>query len=591
MKKIFLLSLALVAVTGIAMADHADVVAADKLLIENYTIPSYIPMWVAREAARKDPSTENLAALKQAVEDLKSKYEPYCVVATINGDPQTNMGFCWMTNEGVEDGKVELTDTLGNVTTIDATPKTTKSLRYAVPTSGIIKATGMSATQKYKYTNHKALATGLTPGMKYTYRVGYKDHWSETFSFTTAAKKQGAFSFLYMTDSHLQSRGYVDATHRCALAALNNEDSVSFCVFPGDFVETGTGGNSEWEWERWFEEAMKPLILHMPIVPTDGNHDDSQNLNYNWHFNTDASFNKRSLMVKPQFNGIVYSFVYGDVLFLVYSMQDYWRQSGEEECIKAMHSDYLKTDIGNWFREQVEAHPECKYRVTLCHKNVFSGSGHQEDKETPLFRAMMLPIFADCQIDLALQGHDHCYEVIGPVDPWKRTVVEGSITDTVHVAVEGSKNRSGIEGGTYCVDDGTLYFIGATCGNKRYDPYSRAQMEAQKNITRVENYFDLFQGKFGQPGSPSYTRINVSEENIELKTYAVDKEGNTSEYNTFHVVRTKEHTPPTGFHYPQSTILAPQGVYDLMGNRYDKIQGSGMYIVVNKEGTKKIHVQ
>ena len=69
---------------------------------------------------------------------------------------------------------------------------------------------------------------------------------------------------------------------------------------------------------------MRPVIKQMPIVPTDGNHDDSNNLNYSYHFNTDNQF-KENAKTKPQFDGITYSFMYGDVLFLVFSMQDYWK--------------------------------------------------------------------------------------------------------------------------------------------------------------------------------------------------------------------------------------------------------------------------
>ena len=141
----------------------------------------------------------------------------------------------------------------------------------------------------------------------------------------------------------------------------------------------------------------------MPIVPTDGNHDDSNNLNYTYHFNTDNQF-KENAKVKPQFDGTTYSFMYGDVLFLVYSLQDYWKGSYD---LSTCTSTYLSNDVGNWFREQVAAHPEAKLRIALVHKNIFSGSGHQEDEETPLFRATMLPIMKECQIDLMLQGHDH----------------------------------------------------------------------------------------------------------------------------------------------------------------------------------------
>ena len=127
-----------------------------------------------------------------------------------------------------------------------------------------------------------------------------------------------------MTDSHIQNKEYVDAARLCASAVARYEKNARFCVFPGDFVDTGTENNSEWEWERWFEEALKPVIMTMPIVPTDGNHDDSPLLNYSYHFNTDTTFNLIT-SVRPQFAGINYSFVYGDLLLIAFSMQDFWR--------------------------------------------------------------------------------------------------------------------------------------------------------------------------------------------------------------------------------------------------------------------------
>ena len=347
------------------------------------------------------------------------------------------------------------------------------------------------------------------------------------------------------------NKEYVDAARWCSDAVAKNMTDARFCVFPGDFVETGTSANSEWEWERWFEESIKPVIMKMPIVPTDGNHDDSDNLNYTYHFNADNAFNQTA-QTKPQFDGITYSFMYGDVLFLVYSLQDWWKASGSSASTR--RSTYLSTDVRNWFYDQVEAHPEAKYRVTLSHKNIFSGSGHSIDDETPMFRDIMLPIFADCQIDLAIQGHDHCYEVIGPVNPWTRKVVEGSVTDLETVSNGGSSsNMTGKKGGTYVTDDGTLYFIGATCGAKRYSPHSRTQMESDYNKHFVEDYFDLFTGFFGQPGAPCFTKFTVKSEGIEMKSYTADKNGNANLINTMLVKRTKAHTPPSGIDHVDAT--------------------------------------
>ena len=542
---------------GQTITKPEDITNADNTYkIEDYTIPSFTQFLVAKEAARKDFSEVNVAALNQKIDELKSYQYPYDVVVNINGDPTTRMAFCWYTNDRMTEGQVQLTplsdlsqlqgafDAASDVITVNATPTTTKKSRYAIGLSGIPEASGVSMSTKYKYTSHKAIAEGLTPNTTYAYRVGTEGYWSEVAYFMTAPVNEPdaseEYTFIYMTDSHIQDQEYIDNVLMASTAAVRNTPDARFCVFPGDFVETGGTGNAEWEWERWFEEAMRPVIKQMPIVPTDGNHDDSNNQNYSNHFNTDNQF-KENAETKPQFDGITYSFMYGDVLFLVFSMQDYWKGSPN---MSDLTCPYLTNDVGNWFRNQVAAHPEAKLRVALVHKNIFSGSGHQEDDETPLFRATMLPIMKECEIDLVMQGHDHCYEVMGPVNPDTRTPILDAITDRIEVPT--SESASGYKGGTFTVDDGTMYFIGATCGRKRYYPYTQAQMEGYYDLHKVENYFDLFTGMFCQPEAPSYSTFTVKDKSITINSYTADEEGNSTLFNTFTVVRQKEHTPLTG---------------------------------------------
>ena len=538
-----------------------EVLEADELYkIEDYTIPSYIPFLVAKEAARLDSTKASLSditaavqAMNAAVAELKGKEEPYNMVANINGDPRTSMAFCWFTNGDVTKGEVQILpkadatatdfETIKGVITVQAKATTTKALRYAVSRSGISEATGLPATTKFTYVSHKALADNLTPGTDYSWRVGYKDHWSDIAQFHTQDAEQGNFTFVYMSDSHIQDQEYLDHARWCATAVAATVPEARFCLFPGDFVETGTSANSEWEWERWFEEAMKPVLMRMPLVPTDGNHDDSDNLNYTYHFNTDNAFNIKA-KIKPQFDGITYSFVYGDILFLVYSKQDYWRG---DYNYSAQTSDYLSNDVGNWFKEQVAKYPNTKYRVGLVHKNVFCGSGHCKDEEGPTFRATMLPIMKECEIDVLLQGHDHCYEVIGPVNPDTRTAITSAIEDREAVAVNSKVSISGYKGGTYTVDDGTLYFIGATCGRKRYSPYDRDKLESYKSTHKVNNYFDLFTGMFAQPEAPCFTKISVTKEGLLFNSYTADSNGNATLLNTMKVIRNKPHTVPTGY--------------------------------------------
>lgn len=526
--------------------------------VRDYTVPSHTAFKIALTTCISDSSEANLAALDQAIKDLVPKEEPYCMVATFNGDPKTQMGFCWFTNEGVTEGEVQIVavedakeeDFQSGVITIPATPTLTQKLRYSGKARYIVNASGIGAGERYKYISHKALAENLTPGTAYSWRVGYEGHWSEIGHFRTEDAAQGEFSFLIMSDSHIMNPTYVKEARRCALAAVKTVPEARFCCFPGDFVEDGDANNSEWEWERWFEESMEPVIKAMPMVPTDGNHDDSPNINYTYHFNTNTDFN--SYTTAPQFEGIVYSFVYGDVLFYVFSMQDFWR---EAHSYVDWTSVYLTEHLGSWFKDQTRANPNTKYRVSVAHFNLFSGSEHSTDKEPPVFRSCMLPVFKDCEIDVALQGHDHTYEVIGPVNPDDCTPILSAITDREEVPVDGNKNRTGYKGGTYCTDEGTLYFIGATCGHKRYYPHSRERMEADytedPNLLKdgkhhnVKNYFDLFTGMFGQPEAPTFTKITVKDDCLEFNSYtADDDQGNVTLLNTMRIVRTKNHSVP-----------------------------------------------
>ena len=526
-----------------------------------YTVPSHTAFKIALTTCAANPTDANRAALEQKIAELVPNTEPYCMVATVNGDPKTHMGFCWFTNDSIMDGEVQLIanadateadfESGSSVMSITATAERTVKLRYTGKARYIVNASGITGGVKYRYISHKALAENLTPGTEYSWRVGYDGHWSPIAHFRTQDASQGEYSVLVMSDSHIMNDLYIKEARRCALAAVKTVPDARFCCFPGDFVEDGDANNSEWEWERWFEESLEPVIKAMPIVPTDGNHDDSPNINYTYHFNTDKWFNE-NVTSKPQFEGITYSFVYGDVLFLVFSMQDFWRDT---HSYVDWTSVYLTEHVGGWFKDQVRKYPDTQDRVSLAHFNLFSGSDHSVDKEPPVFRHCMLPTFKACEIDIALQGHDHTYEVIGPVNPDDCTPIMSAISDREDVAIDNNKNCTGKKGGTYCTDDGTFYFIGATCGHKRYYPHSRERMEndytedpdllRDGNHHNVKNYFDLFTGMFGQPGAPCFTKVTVKDDCIEFNSYtADDDEGHVTLLNTMRVVRTKNHGVP-----------------------------------------------
>jgi len=543
--------------------------------------------------------------MNEAIANLQPKQMPYNQIATIYGDPATHMGFCWFTNGGITEGKVQLVakanataedfETCDCVITVDA-QTTDATLHYTPiqasesPKYDICTAAGLPRDTKFDYVSHKAQATMLTPGTVYSWRVGFGEYWSEIAQFVTKDANQGDFSFLYMSDSHIQDYEYIDEARKCANAVAKNEPDAKFCLFPGDFADTGGATNSEWQWEQWFDGSMRPALNKMTFVPTDGNHDDSPSLNYDYHFNTDWVF-ANAAQTKPQFKGITYSFVYGDVLFLVYSLQDWWRAEGTSE--EGMQSPYLSLDVRNWFLDEIAKHPNTKYRVTVSHKNIFSGAGHHTDDECPLIRAMMLPIFKECEIDLAIQGHDHCYEVMGPVDPETRTLIEDAVSGVQTVDVNTNTNMTGKSGGTFTTDDGTLYFIGATCGRKRYYPYSQQKMEDEYTEDpsilfdyhhhNVKNLWSLFTSRFGQPGSPSYSRFNVTDNGIEVVTYKTDGDGNKEVFNIINVKRTKPHTVPQGIENVETEMNVRDGEKFIRNGQLYILKDGRIYNVIGQK--------
>lgn len=510
---------------------HPDALAADQLNESDYTIPSFTKMLIAKQAVKMDSSVVNLSALQTSIQNLVNKTMPYTVVATINGNPSTQMGFAWFTNSDVMSGKIQLVSKANAIESdftspnfeINSTQRAVNGLNYAVFNNKVLAAANLPNGTKRNYRSHKVVATGLSPNTTYSYRVGFEGSWSEIMSFTTAKNSKDEFKFIYMTDTQVEDDEYIDVTRWAATAAANHATDSRFLLLPGDFVETGTAMNSEWEWEQLLEVGLKPTLKKFPVVSTDGNHDDSPNLNYTHHFNTDSSFNATAA-TKPQFHGINYSFVYGDALFIIHSYQDYWRTG---------YMNLLKT----WFRSQAEANPNTKWRIAVVHKNLFTGSGHQPDADSKIFRQEMLPLFDELKIDFAIQGHDHVYEVIGPIDNKTKTLIPGSISDVRNVPTHSTLNVNGKEGGVYNVEGGTLYFINSTAGRKRYYPYTQAQMEAGFIKHEIPNYWNLFTGKFGQPGLPTFSEIKINSNEITVDTYTANQNFQTSLYDSFKIIK------------------------------------------------------
>ncbi|MDR0733350.1 MAG: fibronectin type III domain-containing protein [Dysgonamonadaceae bacterium] len=546
--------------------------SVEELIAENFTVPS----WTRYKRALVKGLSPAIA-----VNLLVPKERPFNIVATINGDPTSRIGITWYTNAGqtgqyLEYVKGDGNDGFCNTTRIEATENEVNDLVYN--NSQNLEVSGKYTTtnpynfnnpytfvddpnspkvfelyEKRSYVSHKVLIEGLDADSLYTYRVGKEGHF-RTGSFRTAKSNKDAFEFIYIADTQAHNEDYFDASTRTVTAAHKKTPNAAFLLCAGDHIESNKGDdvtpdhprginssyyveNSEWEWEQWFER-MQPTWLKLPVVPVQGNHDTARGRhNMFHHFNTDKSFNA---MVNPEaktdMDGTVYSFVRGDALFLVINFED-WEKG--EPYFAALET---------WMEDQINLHPDVKWRIVTYHKTVFTGSkSHQDDADSKVVRNRMAKVFEHLGIDIALQGHDHIYEAIGVITTSETTysLVSGAISQQTTVtpvapdATGNTPDMTGKQGGTFNVKKGMLYFLNNSAGKKKYYPRNRAEMEASLEKHGITNYFDMF-NKFGQTGEPTFSNIRVSTEDIKIDTYTVNAEGEATLFDSIKVVRSGE---------------------------------------------------
>jgi acid phosphatase type 7 len=484
-----------------------------------FTVPSWT---LYKRALTANIETEKARQL------LEPNSMPYDVTININGNPATRMGFNWFTNPEITSGTLKII--AGSTSdpsafskpllTINAASEPVNNIIYCNASNNLSTLAGIANNSKKSFTSYKALATGLKPNTTYSFIVGKPGAWSKIGNFTTAGTNKETFSFNYFTDPQANTDAMFDISQKTTHASLKMYPNVNFFLTCGDLVQSSGANNSEWEYEQFFA-TQQDIFYHKPLAPIIGNHDFTPNKNFSYHFNTNnPSFDKKLATVP----GSVYSFVYGDALFMALDYEDY------------NVPGYLDS-LAMWMKKEVSAHPDVKWRIAFYHKTLYTGSNsHQSDDDGRLIREKMGPVYDELKIDLALQGHDHIYEVIGPVK--NKVVVSNAVSNQTIVPKSVRENVTGKMGGTFDVTNGTLFFLNNSSGKKKYEPRDSVAMEKEKAATGISDYFTYFTGRFGQTGEPTFSNISVSTNAIKVNTYTVSDSGVATLFDTFNIVKT-----------------------------------------------------
>lgn len=326
---------------------------------------------------------------------------------------------------------------------------------------------------------NKVTVTGLSENTTYYYQCISEGFESDIYSFKTDGGSD--FSAMYVTDVHITQ---IDEANENSLSdtsyrfnetfedALSKNDDISLILSAGDQATEGL--ESEYK-----AMTASDLFKGVSIATAMGNHD-RKGVAYKSFKNFPNEDTEASIR---SYNCTDYWFVKGDALFLVMDSN-----SGNG----AAHADFVK--------KAVEANPDVKWKVMMCHHDLYSGRIPHRESENKLLRMIWGPIADEFGIDLVLLGHSHYY----------------TVTDVLY------KNESVADLESEMIDpEGTVYMVSCSLGRPRDD----------EEIGLNEDWigFDYLTEK------ATYNILDFTEDSITVNSYEL---GEDSPFNTFTIKKT-----------------------------------------------------
>lgn len=442
----------------------------------------------------------DVATLLPRIKYVAPEEMPNRITATFHGDPGTRRAFTWYQalDTPVEPGVMVSTDP-----------------RFPDDARTDFEATAEQSNEGE--TLYRALATGLTPGLTYYYRVGdlFTGKWSVNGTFETADGEDD-FSFIGLTDT--QARG--GATEAAVSAntldqALRTVPDSEFIVHAGDVVQLS---EEELDWTDLFDKSQQSLLANT-IAPVAGNHDGMPD-EFTQHFTLEAPDGQNTSA------GVYYSYDYNDAHFVMLNTNE-----GKGRCqVHGLNNtsgcEILSDEQVAWVRQDVRAARAAgaKWIILTTHKGPYTAGAHPFDAEILKMRERLVPLIDELDIDLVIQGHDHFWSrtkelVSDPSSPIQARAVSPT-SDVIEEVIGGVRVE-------YKQDpEGTLYVNPGTAGAKHY---GLLEDGLAPGITEDE-YLGLFERlggglSFSSNTNPSFLEIEVTDERLTVNRHEVDGNG------------------------------------------------------------------
>ncbi|MCR2821437.1 glycosyl hydrolase family 8 [Lederbergia panacisoli] len=477
---------------------------------ETYTVT------VPKERVKGTDDTPLVRDVKWSFKVQESPYKPKLMNMTFNGDPKTSIAFAWYTDfmtdtvvEVVEASKVK-----------DGKFPETGALVYegtGEEIDTLMVANDRATKNKTKFISHKAIADKLTPGTKYNYRVGNGEDWSPIGSFTTDTAGNQDFRFITGSDSQASSLTGFEPWGDTFRKARDFMGDPKFLINAGDLVDNG---DLETHWQ-WMLSTAEDSLMNVPFVPVLGGHEvndydgdvTTDNTNFYNHFNVPKQ------VVEGTHEGSVYSFEYGDALFMVFNSQFEGGLADNGKDI-AWEDPEFRAQV-DWMRNTV-AKSDKKWKFVTFHKSPYAAGDNSamwEDERVQFYRKHLIPVFDEMGIDMVFEAHDHMY------------MRSFQMLNNEVIPFE-SLDRD--ENGNYINPKGTVYLMSNAFGNKFYT--KKNQYEYDENWNAIEKkdengnpipYDDFFAAINDQPFKKMFTDVSITDQILSFVSYtaAVEDEG------------------------------------------------------------------
>ncbi len=352
--------------------------------------------------------------------EAQSAYAPTTPTVTIYDTADLSYGMTWNSSAKPSTPIVELIDTQGQTTVFSADTRRYSSYN--------------AQEQVYDYYVSK-VTVYLTAGEQYRYRMidlgsGAATEYADLTAVNPTTSK---FTFASLSDSQDDAGGiYLQKV-------LSSMSDVDFYLHTGDICEDS---KHEANWQAMLD-TNRNFLMQTPMMSTAGNHDTTYKSGSNELF---KHFHNQIPSQNSTNYGYFYSFDYGNVRFIVLNTN-------------VLSSNQLPPEQYNWLISALENNPNT-WTIVSMHCPMYSvqkyGVDPSRNAPSLALRAQLQGIFAQYQVDLVIQGHDHVVSKTHPI----------SATGTVEVA-----QTTVIGGVSYSIDPlGPVYIMNGPSGTQTRDP-------------------------------------------------------------------------------------------------------------------------